>query len=193
MLRAAGYIAMSGQIVDAGLVAAPRQRSTQAEKDDIKADRVPQDWKHKPAKLRHKGRDAHWTVKFTRAKPREDGSMPAVDLAIPVFVDYRNHIIDRRFGFIRKRPTTDAAAHEGRRLRDGLLDKSNTAAGVWADTAYRSATNEAFMADNGFVSRVHRNRRQLPRHRRYGVCLDLDVSLETHPGDITLFRAMTLC
>jgi hypothetical protein len=154
---------------------------------------VPQVWKHKPAKLRHKDRDARWTVKFTKAKPREDGSMPAVDLAIPVFVDYRNHIIDRRFGFIRKRPTTDAAAHEGRRLRDGLLDKSNTAAGVWADTAYRSATNEAFMADNGFVSRVHRNRRQLPRHRRYGVCLDLDVSLETHPGDITLFRAMTLC
>jgi transposase, IS5 family len=156
--------------------------------------RVPQVWKHKPAKLRHKDRDARWTVKFTKAKPREDGSMPAVDLAIPAFVGYRNHIsIDRRFGFIRKWLTTDAAAHEGRRRRDGLLDKSNTAAGVWADTAYRSATNEAFMADNGFVSRVHRNRRQLPRHRRYGVCLDLDVSWETHPGDITLFRAMTLC
>jgi IS5 family transposase len=158
MLRAAGYIAMSGQIVDASLVAAPRQRNTQAEKDDIKAGRVPQDWKRKPAKLRHKDRDARWTVKFTKAKPREDGSMPAVDLAIPAF-GYRNHIsIDRRFGFIRKWLTTDAAAHEGRRLRDGLLDKSNTAAGVWADTAYRSATNEAFMADNGFVSRVHRKK-----------------------------------
>ena len=33
-LRAAGYIAMSGQIVDASLVAAPRQRNTQAEKAD---------------------------------------------------------------------------------------------------------------------------------------------------------------
>jgi transposase, IS5 family len=32
MLRAAGYIAMSGQIVDASLVAAPRQRNMQAEK-----------------------------------------------------------------------------------------------------------------------------------------------------------------
>src|SRR5215471_8967194 len=30
---------------------------------------------------------------------------------------------------------TDAAAYEGRRLRQGLLDKSNTASGVWADTA----------------------------------------------------------
>ena len=164
-LRAAGYIAMSGQIVDASLVAAPRQRTTQAEKDDIKAGRVPPAWTHKPAKLRHKDRDARWTVKFTKAKPRADGTMPAVDLAIPAF-GYRNHIaIDRRYGLIRRWRATDAAAHEGRRLRDGLLDKSNTAAGVWADTAYRSAANEVFMADNGFVSRVHRKkpaRRPMP-------------------------------
>ena len=158
-LRATGYIAMSGQIVDASLVAAPRQRNTQAEKDDIKAGRVPQEWKRKPAKLRHKDRDARWTVKFTKAKRREDGTAPAVDLAIPAF-GYRNHIsIDRRFGLIRKWLATDAAAHEGRRLRDGLLDKSNTAASVWADTAYRSAANEAFMASSGFVSRVHRKKR----------------------------------
>jgi IS5 family transposase len=58
-------------------VAAPRQRNTQAEKDDIKADRVPQEWKRKPAKLRHKDRDARWTVKFTKAKRREDGTAPA--------------------------------------------------------------------------------------------------------------------
>jgi IS5 family transposase len=69
-LRAAGYIAMSGQIVDASLVAAPRQRNTQAEKDDIRAGRVPQGWKCKPVKLRHKDRDARWTVKFTKTKPR---------------------------------------------------------------------------------------------------------------------------
>ncbi len=142
MPRAAGYIAMSGQIVDASLVAAPRQRNTQAEKDDIRAGRVPQDWKQKPAKLRHKDRDARWTVKFTKAKPREDGTLPAVDLAIPTF-GYRNHIsIDRGFGFIRKWLTTDAAAPKGRRLRDGLLDKSNTAGSVWADTAYRSVGQE---------------------------------------------------
>ena len=39
-LRAAGYIAMAGQIVDATLVQAPRQRNTQAEKEEIKAGRV---------------------------------------------------------------------------------------------------------------------------------------------------------
>jgi IS5 family transposase len=158
MLREVGYIAMSGQIVDASLIAAPRQRNTNDEKKAIKEGRIPDEWKEKPAKLRHKDRDARWTVKFTKAKPREDGSSPMVDLAIPVF-GYQNHIsIDRGFGFIRQWSATDAAAYEGRRLREGLLDKTNTASGVWADTAYRSAANEVFIRKNGFVSHVHRKK-----------------------------------
>jgi transposase, IS5 family len=96
--------------------------------------------------------------------------VPNLDLAIPAF-GYRNHIsIDRGFGLIRRWLTTDAAAYEGRGLREGLLDNSNTAGGVWADTAYRSAANETFMKKNGFVSRVHRkkpaNRPMPPRMRR---------------------------
>ncbi len=158
MLRAAGYIAMSGQIVDASLIAAPCQHNTDDEKKAIKEGRIPNEWKENPAKLRHKDRDARWTVKFTKAKPREDGSSPPIDLAIPVF-GYQNHVsIDRGFGFIRKWSATDAAAYEGRQLREGLLDKTNTASGVWADTAYRSAANEAFMDKNGFVSHVHRKK-----------------------------------
>jgi len=157
-LRAAGYIAMSGQIVDASLIAAPRQHNTDDEKKAIKEGRIPDSWRDKPAKLRQKDRDARWTVKFTKAKPREDGSLPSVDLAIPVF-GYQNHIsIDRGFGFIRKWSATDAAAYEGRRLREGLLDKTNAAAGVWADTAYRSAANETFMERNGFISHIHRKK-----------------------------------
>ena len=85
MLRQSGYIAMSGQIVDASLIAAPRQRNTNEEKKAIKEGRIPAEWQDKPAKLRQKDRDARWTVKFTKAKPREDGSTPPVDLAIPVF------------------------------------------------------------------------------------------------------------
>jgi hypothetical protein len=101
---------------------------------------------------------ARWTVKFTKAKPREDGSTPPGDLAIPLF-GYQNHVsIDRRFGFIRRWTATDAAAYEGRRLRQGLLDKSNTASGVWADTAYRSVANETFLTKNGFVSHIHRKK-----------------------------------
>lgn len=69
-LRASGYIAMSGQIVDATLVAAPRQRNTEDEKKAIKESRIPEAWKDKPAKLRQKDRDARWIVKFSKAKER---------------------------------------------------------------------------------------------------------------------------
>mgnify|MGYP006288101299 CR=1 FL=1 len=157
-LRASGYIAMSGQIVDATLVPAPKQRNSEGEKKAIKEGRIPDGWAENPAKLRQKDRDARWTVKFSKAKERPDGTKPPVDIAIPTF-GYQNHIaIDKGFGFIRKWLTTDAAAYEGARLREGLLDKTNTAASVWADTAYRSAANEAFMAKNGFVSRIHRKK-----------------------------------
>ena len=47
---------------------------------------------------------------------------------------------------------------QGRRLRQGLLDKSNAASGVWADTANRSAATETFLNKNGFVSHIHRNK-----------------------------------
>jgi transposase, IS5 family len=168
MVRAAGYIPMSGQIVDASLVAAPRQRTTEAEKADIKAGRVPEAWKDKPAKLRQKDRHARWTVKVTKAKPKEDGTRQ-LDIAVPAS-GYQSHIaIDRRYGLIRRWAVTDAAAFAGRMLRGGLLDKTNTAGDVWADTAYRSKANETYMAENGFTSRIHRKKptgRPMPERTR---------------------------
>ncbi len=49
---------MGGQIVDATIVAAPKQRNTEAERAAIKAGQVPAGWAEKPAKLRQKDRDA---------------------------------------------------------------------------------------------------------------------------------------
>lgn len=156
-VREAGYIPMSGQIVDASLIAAPKQRNSDGEKADIKAGRVPEAWQGHPAKLRQKDRDARWTLVFGKAREREDGTRHA-DIAIPVF-GYKNHIsIDRRHGFIRKWDVTDAAAHDGAMLRQGLLDRSNTASTVWADSAYRSKANETFMDAHGFRSEVHRRK-----------------------------------
>lgn len=156
-LSASGFLAMSGQIVDATIVAAPKQRNTMAEKAAIKDGRIPEDWQDKPARLAQKDRDARWTVKYTKAKPRDDGSMPSVDLAIPAF-GYKNHVsIDRAHGLIRAWTATSASAHDGARLED-VLDRSNTASDVWADTAYRSARNEAMLIARGFVSRIHRKK-----------------------------------
>jgi IS5 family transposase len=156
-LREAGFLAMSGQIVDATIVAAPKQRNTIEEKKAIKEGRIPEGWKDKPDKLAQKDRDARWTVKYSKAKPRDDGSLPPVDLAIPAF-GYKNHVsIDRGFGLIRKWTASDAAAHDGARL-EAVLDRTNTASDVWADTAYRSAKNEAMLKRRGFVSRIHRKK-----------------------------------
>ncbi|OAJ66141.1 transposase [Gluconobacter cerinus] len=148
-LRNAGYLPMSGQILDATLVAAPKQRNTNAEKADLRAGRLPEDWQDKPSRLSHKDRHVRWTLKFTKAKRQDDETMPSSDLAIPFF-GCKSHVsIDRKYRFIRKWKTTDTAASDGARLREGLLDKSNTASTVWADTAYRSKANEDFMEKSG--------------------------------------------
>ena len=155
-LTKAGFLAMGGQIIDASIVAAPKQRNTEGEKAEIKAGRIPQAWEDRPAKVAQKDRDARWTVKFSKAKPSDDGS-PRIDLAVPAF-GYKNHVgIDRRHGLIRTWTATDAARHDGGQLPN-LISKGNTASDVWADTAYRSKANEKHLADNGLRSRIHRKK-----------------------------------
>ena len=157
-LTRAGFLAMGGQIIDAALVAAPKQRNSEGEKAEIKAGRIPQSWKDKPAKLAQKDRDARWTVKFSKAKPAEDGSK-RIDIAVPAF-GYKNHLgIDRRHGLIRTWLATDAARHDGAQLPN-LVSKANTASDVWADTAYRTKANERHLADNGLRSQIHRRKPQ---------------------------------
>ncbi len=157
-LRGAGYLAMGGQIADATLVAAPRQRTTAAEKEQIKAGKSAVEiWPDDPAKAAQKDGDARWTVKTSR--PREENTAKRVRpaLAIPVFGDKSHLAIDRRFGFIRSFAVTDAARHDGALLRE-LVRTDNTASEVWADTAYRSRANEAWLASKGRISRLHRRK-----------------------------------
>jgi hypothetical protein len=145
---------MGGQIVDATIVAAPKQRNSDGEKADIKAGKVPEAWRDKPAKLRQKDRDARWTVKFSKAKAAEAGKPKQRDIAVPAF-GYKNHAsIDRRHGFIRGWTVTGASAYDGAQFRT-VLDKNNTGSKVWADTAYRSKKNEAWLERNGYVSDIH--------------------------------------
>ena len=157
-LRGAGYLPMGGQIVDATLVAAPRQRLTRPEKEAAKSGQ-PADmiWLEQPARAAQKDLGARWTVKTGRQLP---------PIAIPV-LGYKNHVaIDRRFGFIRRAAVTDAACHDGSMLSE-LVTSDNLAASVWADTAYRSAANEAWLASLGRVSQIHRKKppgRPMPRH-----------------------------
>ncbi|AIT78490.1 MAG: IS5-like element ISMac22 family transposase [Sphingomonadales bacterium] len=164
-----GYLAMGGQIIDATVVPAPKQRNTEAEKAAIKEGRVPEAWQARPARLRQKDRDARWSVKYSKAKVKEGADPKAfkrVDLAIPMF-GYKNHIgIDRVHGIIRTWDASAANAHDGARLPD-VVSKDNTGSGIWADTAYRSKKNEAFLAKGMFTSHIHQKkppRRPMPEH-----------------------------
>jgi IS5 family transposase len=158
-LKDRGYLAMGGQIIDATVVPAPKQRNTEAEKAAIKEGRVPEDWK--PAKARQKDRDARWSIKYSKATVREDADPTAakpVDLAIAMF-GYKNHIgIDQPHGLIRTWGASAVNAYDGARLTE-LVSKGNTASGVWADTAYRSKKNEAFLAGGMFTSHIHQKRK----------------------------------
>jgi IS5 family transposase len=111
--------------VDATVVEAPRQRNSDDEKQDIKEGQVPEDWRDKPAKLAQKDMDARWTLKRGKKKEAKDGK-PALEIVAPAFGD-KNHIAtDVAHGFIRSFTVTDAAAHDGARLKE-LVRPDNTA------------------------------------------------------------------
>jgi hypothetical protein len=120
--------------------------------------RIPEHWKAKPAKLAHNDRDAAPDGQVQQSQGARRRLEPAVDVAIPT-LGYPNLIsIDRECRLIRRWDATDAAACQGARRREGLLDKTNRASAVWADAAYRSKANEEIRAKNGFVSCIHRNK-----------------------------------
>lgn len=96
------HIPMSGQIVDATLVPAPKQRNTDGEKEAVKAGNTAKDiWPDHPNKAAQKDTNARWTLKVGgKVRYRPDGT-PLPQIALPVF-GYKSHIsIDRRYGFTR--------------------------------------------------------------------------------------------
>ena len=165
-LRRCGYLAMGGQIVDATLISAPKQRNSDDEKATIKAGKsASKIWPDQPAKAAQKDTDARWTVKTGRRKNPAGAQRRMPDIAIPVF-GYKNHIVtDRAYGFIRSSAVTDAARHDGKMLRH-LVTGDNLTASVWADSPYRSKANEAWLAGKGRVSHIHRKKppgREMPK------------------------------
>ncbi|MEM6859061.1 MAG: IS5 family transposase [Pseudomonadota bacterium] len=154
-LKKKGYIPMAGQIVDASLVPAPKQRNTEAEKAAINDGKSAAEiWPNELNKAAQKDTNARWTLKIGgKIRYRPDGT-PVPQIALPVF-GYKSHIsIDRRYGFIREAAVTSASDADGRMLRH-LVTTENTSSEVWADCAYRSERNEKWLAKNGLTSRIH--------------------------------------
>lgn len=137
-LKANGYLAMGGQIIDATIVAAPRQRNSREDNATVKAGQTPEAWERQPAKNQQKDKDARWTKKHGRSH-----------------FGYKNHVcIDRRHKLVRRYAVSSASVHDSQKLED-LLDPDNTASAVWADSAYRSKEAEEKLAARGFKSWIH--------------------------------------
>ena len=134
-----GDLAMGGQIIDASIVAVPKQRNGRDENAKIKDGETPEGWENKPAKRSQKDMDARWTKKHGKSH-----------------YGYKNHVnVDRRHKLVRRYEVTDAAVHDSQVVED-ILDPNNTASGVWADSAYWSAEIEAKLEGKGLKSRIHR-------------------------------------
>lgn len=157
-LKDRGYLAQGGQIIDATVIAAPRQHLSDGEKALIKEGKTAEAiWPDAPAKAAQKDVSARWTMKrgsIKRSDAAAGSAPPSAQIMVPIF-GYKNHAgIDRTNGFIRKWVVTHAARHDSGAFED-VLDPANIARSVWADTAYRSAKNERAVRRTKLKSMIH--------------------------------------
>lgn len=138
-LSSSGFCASKGNLVDASILPAPRQRNSRGDNQTIKDGCRPASFAENPCKDRQKDTDARWTVKHGE---RHFG--------------YKNHVnVDAGNKFIRKYEVTDAATHDSQVI-DKLLDANNTNKDVYADPAYRSQAISERLEAQGYRDRIHR-------------------------------------
>lgn len=136
-LRDNGFAAKKGQIVDASIVAAPRQRNSRDENKQIKEGQVPDDWTDN--KKRQKDTDARWLKKNGQNH-----------------YGYKNHIdVDVEQKLIRDYEVTPASVHDSEVFEE-LLDEANTSRDVWGDSAYNGKAHREMLTKRGFRGHLQR-------------------------------------
>ncbi len=136
-LRDRGFTAKRGQIIDASIVSAPKQRNSREENSMIKKGDIPEGWNE--AKLQQKDTDAKWVKKNGHS-----------------YFGYKNHIsIDAKHKFIRKYKVTDAAVHDSNVFEE-LFDRKNSSRDVYADSAYRSYEKLKMLDKKGYREHIQR-------------------------------------
>jgi len=141
ILERNGFAARKGQIVDASIIAAPRQRNSREENKKIKSGEKIEGWSDE--KARQKDTDARWVKKN---KVNHYG--------------YKNHIsVDVKHKFVRNYAVTDASVHDSQ-VFDELLDPDNSSRDVWADSAYSSAEQLGSLSEQGYREHVQRKGRR---------------------------------
>jgi len=138
-LRALNVELKSGQIVDATFVTVPIQRNNREENALIKAGAIPIDWGKEPHKLAQKDTDARWTKK--------NGDN---------VYGFKDHInVDRDTKLITAWEDTPAQVHDSQVLEAVLHRPEEGGAEIHADSAYRSAEQEARLTEAEYVSQIH--------------------------------------
>jgi len=136
-LAESGFEAKKGQIIDASIVAAPKQRNSREENKQIKNGNIPEDWSQK--KRSHKDTDANWVQKNGKN-----------------YFGYKNHVeVDVKHKFIRKYKVTPSSVHDSNVFEE-ILDKNNTSKDVFADSAYRSKESLKELETLGFHEHLQR-------------------------------------
>jgi len=132
-----GFSAKKGQIIDASIIPAPRQRNSRDENQQIKAGEIPNDWSDH--KKRQKDNDARWTKKNGQNH-----------------YGYKNHIdIDVEHKLIREYEVTPASVHDSQ-VFESILDEDNSSRDVWADSAYRSEEKLKALGKSRFREHLQR-------------------------------------
>ena len=130
-----GFQASKGQIVDASIVEAPRQRNSREENEAIKRGETP-DWPE--GKRRQKDVEARWT------KKNEQNHF-----------GYKNHVaVDVKHKFIRQYKVTAANVHDSQVFLELLAQ--NTSRDVYADSAYLSEESQQRLKALGYRAHIQR-------------------------------------
>ena len=136
-LNKSGFSAKKGQIIDASIVSAPKQRNSRQENNDIKNGNIPENWPEN--KKRQKDTDARWIKKKGENR-----------------FGYKNHIdVDVQHKLIRDYEVTPASVHDSN-VFEQLLDHDNSSRDVFADSAYGSCEKLEALKELGFRSHVQR-------------------------------------
>lgn len=137
-----GLKATCGSLVDATLVAVPKQRNSKDENAQIKAGEVPARIEENIHCARQKDLDARWTKKHGQN-----------------YFGYKSHVnADAVHKLIRSYEVTHAAAADKHSLESLLLksEKTGNEKRVWADGAYYSEATEERLSELGYKSRIIR-------------------------------------
>lgn len=140
-LEKAGFIGKEGRIVDATFVAAPRQRNSRGENEQIKQGKVPEEWSEK--KKAHKDVEADWTKKNNE-----------------VHFGYKNHVIvDSKSKLIVNFQTTPASVHDGNVLSE-LIELEPNDITLYGDSAYSGEEKEEIIRKKDIKNQIHEKGRR---------------------------------